>query len=134
MLNSMDALLIFVAAFGGGVMNALAGGGTFLTLPALVFIGVPAKVANATSAVALWPGTIASAIGYMPEIRQQSGRSLLFAISLIGGFVGALLLLKTQEALFARMIPWPEASATESCGRRQPLVSSITREPPRTRR
>lgn len=123
MINSLDALLIFIAAFGGGVMNALAGGGTFLTLPALVFIGVPAKVANATSAVALWPGTIASAIGYLPEIRQQPGRNLLFVISLIGGFVGAFLLLKTEETVFARMIPWLMLLATILFG----MGSRITR-------
>lgn len=112
MLNFLDALLIFCAAFGGGVMNALAGGGTFLTLPALVFIGVPAKVANATSAVALWPGTIASALGYLPELREQSGRRLLFLICFVGGLAGAVLLLATREAVFAQMIPWLMLTAT----------------------
>ena len=112
MLNTTDALLIFIAAFGAGIMNAIAGGGTFLTLPALVLIGVPTKIANATSSVALWPGNVASTIGYLPELRSQSGRGFYFAASALGGLVGALLLLVTEEATFAILIPWLMLVAT----------------------
>jgi uncharacterized membrane protein YfcA len=107
-----DALLLFAAAFGAGVMNAIAGGGTFLTLPTLIFTGVPAKIANATSTVALWPGSLAGALGYLPEIRAQRGRRALFAISFAGGLLGALLLLATGEATFRLLIPWLMLIAT----------------------
>ena len=101
-----DALLLIAAAFGAGVMNSIAGGGTFLTLPMLIFTGVPAKIANATSTVALWPGSLAGAVAYLPEIKEQRGRRALFTISFIGGLLGALLLLATGEATFRMMIPW----------------------------
>jgi uncharacterized membrane protein YfcA len=87
-------------------MNSIAGGGTFLTLPTLIFTGVPAKIANATSTVALWPGSVASTLGYLPELKEQRGRRALFLISAVGGLLGALLLLATGESTFRLMIPW----------------------------
>ncbi|HEX6987447.1 MAG TPA: sulfite exporter TauE/SafE family protein [Planctomycetaceae bacterium] len=101
-----DALLLVAAAFGAGVMNSIAGGGTFLTLPTLIFTGVPAKIANATSTVALWPGSLAGALGYLPEIKAQRRRWPLFAVSFVGGLLGALLLLATGETTFRLLIPW----------------------------
>lgn len=106
MMNPTDALLVFVAAFGAGVMNAIAGGGTFLTLPMLIYVGIPAKAANATSTVALWPGNVASTLGYWPELQNQTGRGVFFATSLFGGMLGAFLLMATGEATFRLMIPW----------------------------
>ncbi len=105
-MSFTDAILLFAAAFGAGVMNSIAGGGTFLTLPMLIFTGVPAKIANATSTVALWPGSVASAVGYLPELRSQQNRWALFAISAVGGLLGALLLLATGESTFRLLIPW----------------------------
>ncbi|MBA3312846.1 MAG: sulfite exporter TauE/SafE family protein [Planctomycetaceae bacterium] len=105
-MSLADAFLLIAAAFGAGVMNSIAGGGTFLTLPMLIFTGVPAKIANATSTVALWPGSVASAIGYLPELKAQRGRRALFAISFVGGLLGALLLLATGESTFRLLIPW----------------------------
>lgn len=105
-MTPTDALLLILAAFGAGVMNSIAGGGTFLTLPMLIFTGVPAKIANATSTVALWPGSVASVYGYLPELKAQRGRRPLFVISFIGGLIGALLLLATGESTFRLLIPW----------------------------
>jgi uncharacterized membrane protein YfcA len=105
-MSFTDALILIAAAFGAGVMNSIAGGGTFLTLPTLIFTGVPAKIANATSTVALWPGSIASTIGYLPELKSQRGRRTLFLISGCGGLLGALLLLATGETTFRMLIPW----------------------------
>ncbi len=105
-MSFVDALCLVAAAFGAGVMNSIAGGGTFLTLPTLIFTGVPAKIANATSTVALWPGSIASTLGYLPELKEQRGRRALFLISAVGGLLGALLLLATGESTFRLMIPW----------------------------
>lgn len=122
-LTLLKAVLLFVAAFGAGVMNSIAGGGTFLTLPMLIFTGVPAKIANATSTVALWPGSVASAYGYLPELRAQQGRRPLFLISFAGGLLGALLLLATGESTFRLLIPWLLLVATALFG----LGPSITR-------
>jgi uncharacterized membrane protein YfcA len=102
------------AAFAAGAINAVAGGGTFLTFPALVVAGIPPIPANATSTAAVCPGALASAFAYRREVAGL-GRSLvlsLVAISLIGGFVGAMLLLWTPEATFARLVPWLLLGAT----------------------
>jgi hypothetical protein len=96
-----------LAAFAAGAMNSVAGGGSFLSFPALVFAGVPAISANATNNAAMWVGTIGSARGYREEIREH--RSLLRPViiaSIAGSLIGASLLLLTPPALFAHLIPW----------------------------
>ncbi len=105
-MSLTDALVLFVAAFGAGVMNSIAGGGTFLTLPTLIFTGVPAKIANATSTVALWPGSVAGTLGYLPELKAQRRRWPLAVVSLVGGLIGAGLLLATGEKAFRLLVPW----------------------------
>lgn len=104
----MSLLLIFVAAFLAGGLNAVAGGGSFLTLPALIFIGVPAVTANATSTVALLPGSFASAYSYRRGVASVEGISLrvLVIVSLLGGTAGAILLLITPESIFVNLMPW----------------------------
>jgi uncharacterized membrane protein YfcA len=104
----MNFALIFVAAFLAGALNAVAGGGSFLTLPALIFIGVPAVIANATSTVALLPGSFASAFSYRKGVASVEGISLrtLVIVSLIGGTAGAILLLVTPESIFVSLMPW----------------------------
>jgi uncharacterized membrane protein YfcA len=95
------------AAFAAGVMNSVAGGGSFLSFPALVLAGVPAISANATNNAAMWVGTIGSARGYREEVREH--RSLLRPVviaSIVGSLIGACLLLVTPQALFQRLIPW----------------------------
>ncbi len=99
--------LLAVAAFVGGAINSVAGGGSFLSFPALLFVGVPPIVANATNNTAMWVGVIGSARGYRREIAEQ--RRLiapLFVVSLVGATLGALLLLRTPSTLFERMVPW----------------------------
>lgn len=92
-LSSM--LLLATAAFGAGVLNAVAGGGSFLTFPALVFTGVPPIVANATSALAVSPGYLGSTLGFRPELRALPSRRLWreACIAAVGGLAGAGLLL-----------------------------------------
>lgn len=88
-------------------MNSVAGGGSFLSFPSLVFAGVPAISANATNNAAMWVGTIGSARGYREEVAAH--RSLLLpmiSISVAGSLIGAMLLLYTPGALFERLIPW----------------------------
>lgn len=109
-----DILLLLAAAFVAGALNAVAGGGSFLTLPALVFTGVPPVVANATGTVALLPGYLAGAWGFREDTAPPPGLSmrLLVALSLAGGAAGAALLLVTPEATFRRVVPWLLLAAT----------------------
>jgi len=95
-------------------MNSVAGGGTFLTFPALVFAGVPSVMANATSTVAVFPGALASAWAYrkdFPRLEGMSARTILL-ISLLGGAAGALLLIFTPQHTFDRLVPWLLLAAT----------------------
>lgn len=103
-----NAVLLAVAAFGAGVLNAVAGGGTFLTFPALVWTGVAPIAANASSALAVCPGYLGSALGFRAELAALP-RALLIretALSALGGVAGALLLLVTPARVFAGVVPW----------------------------
>jgi uncharacterized membrane protein YfcA len=100
-------LLVALAAMGGGMINSIAGGGTLLTFPALIALGVPPVVANATSTVALWPGGLASFWGYRSQIQGIRAWWAHWAIpSLLGGITGALLLIYRPEAEFDALVPW----------------------------
>ena len=101
-------LLAFGAGVLGGAMNALAGGGTFATLPALIALGLPANIANATSNVALLPGAGTSAWTYRDELGPLAALSvrLLGAITFAFGLVGSLLLVLTPSEMFDVLIPW----------------------------
>jgi uncharacterized membrane protein YfcA len=104
---------LVVAAFLGGALNAVAGGGTFLTFPLLVLGGVPSRQANATSTVALWPGSVASVLGYREELRHgRRTLAVLGLVSAVGGLLGALLLVLTAERTFAALVPWLLLAAT----------------------
>ncbi|WP_194724977.1 sulfite exporter TauE/SafE family protein [Noviherbaspirillum malthae] len=105
----MDTMiLVFSAGMVAGGMNALAGGGSFVSLPALIAAGVPPVQANTSSTVALFPGGLASAWAYRDGLRPVGSVSLraLLAATLCGGLVGALLLLRTSSAAFTYVLPW----------------------------
>jgi uncharacterized protein len=104
----MTSLLLIAAAFVAGAINSVAGGGSFLTFPSLVFAGVPAVIANASNTVALVPGSLASAFSYRGDIaRMEEGRvKTWFWISLLGGAIGAALLLFTSDKAFRQVAPW----------------------------
>ncbi|MDO6461047.1 sulfite exporter TauE/SafE family protein [Granulosicoccaceae sp. 1_MG-2023] len=104
----LDWLILIVAGFAAGVLNAIAGGGSFLTLPALVFTGVAPVVANATSAMAVFPGYASSALGFRDELQQLPAAQLrqYVVLTLLGGAAGAGLLLITSNAAFMKLIPW----------------------------
>jgi uncharacterized membrane protein YfcA len=108
----LNSLVLFVAALLGGTINSVAGGGSFLTFPALIVTGVPSIAANATSTVALWPGSLASVGAYRRELRRARHTGLLAVVSVVGGTIGALLLLHTPPAAFQRLIPWLLLGAT----------------------
>jgi uncharacterized membrane protein YfcA len=99
-------LLLFVAAALGGALNSVAGGGTFITFPALIFAGIPPINANTTSTVALWPGSIASVGAYRGEVAWDRPVLLLGGMSVLGGVLGSVLLLRTPQATFEQLVPY----------------------------
>ncbi|MCB0076144.1 MAG: sulfite exporter TauE/SafE family protein [Anaerolineales bacterium] len=122
MLTPLDYTLIALAALLAGVVNALAGGGTLISFPALLALGVPPVVANITNTVALLPGYVGGMIGQAADLRGQGKRLLWFLpSSLIGGLIGALLLLTTDEALFEALVPWLILVATALLAVQAPL-------------
>ena len=109
-----EVVLLITASFFAGIINSIAGGGSFLTFPALVFAGVPTIVANATSAVAVFPGYLSGALGFAKELKAfpKSKFLLLIFLSILGGVLGSILLLITPEVVFSFIIPWLLGFAT----------------------
>jgi uncharacterized membrane protein YfcA len=96
-----------VAGCIAGVMNSIAGGGTLVTFPSLIFVGLPSITANATSTIALLPGTLGSAVGYRNNIGSVSRWLKLFApVSLLGGLLGGILLVQTPSRVFDGLVPF----------------------------
>ena len=107
-------LLIFAAGLWAGLQNALAGGGSFVTLPALIMSGMSPLAANITSTVALFPGQVTSGLAGRSLV-TGAGRlpfKALFGISVVGGALGGLLLLNTPSSIFSRLVPWLVLFAT----------------------
>lgn len=106
-LHFSHAVFLLVAAGIAGALNAFVGGGSFISFPALLFTRVPPVLANATNTVALWPGLAASTVAYIKRLNVP-GRLLipLLVTSVGGGWLGALLLLKTPQHTFLRIVPW----------------------------
>ena len=99
--------LVAIAAFGAGAMNAVAGGGTFLSFPALLAVGVPPITANASNSVALTPASLSGAWAYRKDLARYKRYLIPMGIvSFIGGVAGGLLLLVTKDATFSKLIPW----------------------------
>jgi uncharacterized protein len=106
-VSNAHAIVPLIAAFIAGAMNSVAGGGSFVSFPALLVAGVPAISANATNNAAMWVGTIGSARGYHEEVRAHAALLLpVVAASVAGSLIGASLLLVTPQAIFERLIPW----------------------------
>ncbi|MBS1188386.1 MAG: hypothetical protein H6R10_178 [Rhodocyclaceae bacterium] len=106
-MDALQASLVAGGAFLAGGMNALAGGGTFFSFPALLAAGVLPVTANASNTVALWPASLSSAWAYRREVtRHKAWTALLVAVSLAGGLAGGLLLLAISNAAFSRLVPW----------------------------
>jgi len=111
----MTALIVlFIASMWAGTQNALAGGGSFITLPSLMLTGMDARAANITSTVALFPAQLVTGFTGRADAESPPGLTMraLIVISLIGGALGALILLATPAALFARLVPWLVLFAT----------------------
>jgi uncharacterized membrane protein YfcA len=110
----LATIVLFFAAIWAGAQNALAGGGSFVTLPSLMFTGMDARAANMTSTVALFPAQLVT--GYTGRTNASGTPALsfawLFGISVAGGAVGALILLLTPPTIFAKLVPWLVLFAT----------------------
>ncbi len=109
-----QSVFLFVSALIAGIINSVAGGGSFLTFPALLFIGIPPIQSNATSTAAVWPGTVASLFAYRKSFTAESRQLLppLLITGIIGGVLGARILLYTPQATFLKLVPWLLLCAT----------------------
>lgn len=106
-MNLWHALPVAAAAFAAGMINSVAGGGTVLTFPTLVWVGLAPVTANATSTVAIWPGALGSMWGYRENVRHAERRLVFLVLpSVIGGLLGAWLLRYTPPDLFAKLVPY----------------------------
>src|SRR5690242_9882604 len=106
-MSLLNGILLFLAAMLAGTMNSVAGGGSFISFPTLIFTGVLPIPANATSTAALWPGTLASIGGYWKKIpRRNRFLPPLMLVSVVGGLVGAQILLHTPQKTFMRLVPY----------------------------
>jgi uncharacterized membrane protein YfcA len=110
---SHPVFLFFAAVFAGAI-NSVAGGGSFITFPALLFAGVAPIAANATNTAAVWPGTVASTVAYRKAFTPEARRLLppLIVTGIVGGVLGARILLFTPQGTFLRMVPWLLLGAT----------------------
>jgi uncharacterized protein len=106
-LHLSQAIFLFFAAVIAGTLNSIAGGGSFVSFPALMFTGVPGVEANATNTVAVWPGLAATVFTYLKRLHVPARLLLpLLVTSVTGGFAGALLLIKTPQRTFEHLVPW----------------------------
>ncbi len=106
-LDFPHGAVAFGSAFLAGAINSVAGGGTLVSFPALIWLGLPSVTANATNTVAIWPATVSSMFGYRREVRSTPMRMLLLVIpSVLGGIAGALLLRWTPPAIFDALVPF----------------------------
>ena len=107
-MHISQGIILFLAALVAGGINSVAGGGSFVSFPTLLFVGIPPVNANATNTVALWPGQPASVWAYWGEFRKLSRRVIipLVATGIVGGVLGAWVLLITPQATFLRLVPW----------------------------
>lgn len=112
-MDGLYYLLIFIAAVTGGFVNAVAGGGTLITFPFLIFLGIPPLTANITNTIALCPGYISGVFAQRKDLPAQKNRLLkILPVAIAGGIAGGLLLLVTKEELFRRLVPFLILAAT----------------------
>src|SRR3989304_4536895 len=106
-MDILEASGLLAGAFAAGAINAVAGGGSLVSFPALLAVGYPAKAANVTNTVALWPGYLGGSLAYRPELRRQRRRVvLLLAPSILGALAGSAILLSTPSDTFETIVPF----------------------------
>ncbi len=132
--DSLHAHLWFVlaaAGFGAGVVNAIAGGGSLLSFPALLLTGMPSVAANATNTLAVWPGSLSSVWAYRKYIGEERRRAWILGVpSLLGGLAGSVLLLNTPEKAFNAVVPWLILFACALLALQGPVARFVARSIP----
>jgi uncharacterized membrane protein YfcA len=129
-MNLTDGALIAAAATGAGVVNAIAGGGTLLTFPALLAVGIGPVAANATNTLALWPGQLSGAWAYRRHLADEKKLALALSVpSVVGGVLGSLLVLWLPEKVFAAVVPWLIVFACTLLALQGPLKRLLARIP-----
>jgi len=119
---------VIVASFLAGSLNAVAGGGSFLSFPAMLAVGLGPIQANATNTVALWPGQLTSIAGYRNEVRKHQALAIRMALAgLVGGSVGAIILLNTPATTFIQLVPWLLLFAALVFALSEPVMKQIKR-------
>jgi uncharacterized membrane protein YfcA len=119
--------VVLLAAVAGGFVNSIAGGGSLLTFPTLVWVGVAPVAASATNTVGLWPGSFGGVVGFRRHLPERSVMVLLGVPSLVGGIVGAVLLLRTPQDVFEGLAPLLVFAATVLLAVQEPLSRRIAR-------
>jgi uncharacterized membrane protein YfcA len=128
MLEWYQYILVALAAVGAGLVNALAGGGTLITFPTLIAMGMPAVNSNMTNTVALLPGYLGGIISQKKDMQGQRNRLLLFIpAGVVGGFIGALLLKFTTEKLFSDLVPYLILAASLLLAIQDPVKAWLTK-------
>ena len=122
--------VVLAASVAGGFVNSIAGGGSLLTFPTLVWVGIPPVAASATNTVGLWPGSVGGVVGFRRHLPERPVIVLLGIPSLIGGIVGAVLLLHTPQHVFEGLAPVLVLLATVLLAVQEPLAKRISRGSP----
>ena len=130
-MHGHDWMLLAAAGFAAGVVNAIAGGGSLISFPALLFTGMAPVAANATNTVAIWPGTVSSTWAYRRFIAEERHRAWVLAWpSLVGGLGGSVLLLHTPESAFRAVVPWLILFAAGLLAAQGPVARWVARRMP----
>jgi len=128
MLTSIGYLLVILAAMGAGLTNAIAGGGTLITFPTLVFLGIPAVSANVTNTVALCPGYFGATMAQRKDLEGQKSRLwIVIPVGIVGGVLGGYLLLRTGEKSFKELVPYLILFASLLLAIQDPVRAWLTR-------
>jgi uncharacterized protein len=124
----LNYIFVFLAAATAGMINALAGGGTLLTFPVLVAIGLPAVTANVTNTLALWPGSLGGTLAQGRDLKDQQKRLwIVIPAAILGGLTGGILLLQTTEKLFSNLVPFLILLASGLLALQTPLRNWLSR-------
>jgi len=128
-LGWIESVAVFVAAFVAGMVNSVAGGGTLLTFPTLVWVGLDPVVANVTSTVALWPGSVGALVGLRRELGEaRRWMTVLTVPSVVGGLLGSVLLLRTPPGVFGAIVPYLILFATVLFALQEPISRWLRQE------
>jgi uncharacterized protein len=128
MMTDFDLLIAALAAVGAGAVNALAGGGTLISFPVLIAVGVPPIAANVTNAIALCPGYFGATIAQLPNLKGQRAQLLLLVpVAILGGLTGGMILLRTGERTFTALVPWMILAASLLLAIQEPVKKFVSK-------